>query len=139
MSRQRLLRSFAVIALLTAFLLSTQHTFAAWSYWTYGAGTDVPVNNSWTYYGTARYVASYPSGIWFSKEDGLGLQARWITCGSQGASGGPTLNVSNSDPAPGVFLKENGSSPATLTFCLGFRNNSGSGADTFTGSLNWDD
>lgn len=95
----------------------------------------MPINTTWTYYYTRRTVYLSPYGIWFKKYDGPAMSARWHNCAA--TVFGPPKDVSNSDPAPGVYLKDNGSEPSYLTFCLALRSRSGS-ADTFTGELNWD-
>jgi hypothetical protein len=100
----------------------------------------VPIYTTWYGYTTSRTVDVYPRGIWFHKLDGPVMRARWIYCGANPAggleSGGPKKSVSNSDPAPGVFLLDNGN-PDDLDFCLAFISDSGSN-DTFEGDLNWD-
>lgn len=93
-------------------------------------------NYTWTYYATGRTVSYSPYGIWFQKSDGPSMYAKWIYCGS--TSGGPSVGISDSDPAPGVYLKGNGTAPTTLRFCLAFLSGGSNSHDTFTGSLNWD-
>jgi hypothetical protein len=132
------MRRVAVVAIaLSAFLLLAGVARAGWVYWTYADGTDVPINGSWIYYTTHRVVHYAPYGIWFQKYDGPAMYARWWDCANQGYGYGPIKSVSNADPAPGVYLKDNGSSPSYLEFCLAFKN-ANNNYDTFTGALNWD-
>ncbi len=138
MENRRWLRRALLATILMIAAVPALHASAGWSYWTYGDGTDVPIGSSWaagTYY-TQRVTTYSPGGIWFQKYDGPAMEGRWWNCGIYSGGPGPDPDVSNSDPAPGVFLRANGSS-YPLYFCLQFRNRSG-GSDTFTGALNWD-
>lgn len=133
----------AIVTLAVSMLVPLGLVQAGWSYWEYPPpypGTDVPIQTYWTGWDTHRYAKYSPYGIWFQKTDGPVMRARWIYCGfppSGGtSSGGPKKSVSNSDPAPGVFLRDNGIG-GYLDFCLAFVSDSGS-SDAFTGALNWD-
>lgn len=135
----RKLLSTLSIFVLTAVLMvgSTGLAQATWVSW-YGAN-EVPIYTSWFGYTTSRNTSYSPYGIWFVKADGPSMRARWIVCGTDpggSSSGGPKKTVSNSDPAPGVYLRTNGSAPLAA-FCLAFISDSGSN-DTFTGDMEWD-
>lgn len=104
------MRRVAVVAIaLGACLLFAGVARAGWVYWTYADGTDVDIYGYWTYYYRHRYVTYAPYGIWFQKYDGPAMYARWHDCVP--STLGPSKSVSNSDPAPGVYLKDNGSAP----------------------------
>lgn len=140
MTRLNLKTQVAILALALALLIPVGMAKATWSYWLYANGTDVPMETYWTGWNTQRWVDYSPYGIWFQKYDGPVMRARWIYCGANPAggyeSGGPKKSVSNADPAPGVYLKDNFSG-GYQRFCLAFVSDSGS-ADTFEGALDWD-
>ena len=129
---------FGAIALMLGVIAgSSGIAQATWVSW-YGTN-EVPIKTYWTGWPTSRNTSYSPYGIWFVKADGPSMRARWIVCGTDPAgssSGGPKMTVSNSDPAPGVYLRANGSAPLS-SFCLAFVSDSGSN-DTFTGDMEWD-
>lgn len=97
---------------------------------------DLNPNHSWTPYYHSREVTDSPYGIAIYKDDGPEIQAAF-NC----RVGGTILynvRVTNNDPSGWVSIKPNGSSPSYVYFYMTFKNNSGSGADSFIGELNWD-
>lgn len=65
------------------------------------------------------------------------MQIVWWNCVNYGVPSGTIRDVTNSDPSPWVYLKNNYTNPTYLKFCLAMRNASG-GADSFEGELSWD-
>lgn len=135
MHRTSVLKVIVGILLLGLVLAPADSVGATSVSWSYADGTALDVNSSWTYYSRQHNISYSPYGIFLYKEDGPSLQAQYWNCGLGGPTG-PVVGLSNTDPSS-AFLKQNGSSPISLTWCFAVRNTAG-GADTITGYLDWD-
>lgn len=135
MNRRHFAKSLVVCML--AFLLAFQAPAASAA--TVRWNNTVTIYRYYTYFYTDRYVTYYPYGIAFKKYDGPTMVIKWWNCDAQGSNPqGVEATVSNSDPAPWVWLKYNGTSPTYLRFCIAILSGGNNSSDTFDGLLDWD-
>jgi hypothetical protein len=125
----------AVVGLIGVSLFQIHNVSAGWTYGNYSDSTDQDLYGYPVHYPRVRYISYADYGIALYKEDGPKFYAQAWGC--NGCWQGDWHEVSNSDPAPLVFLKANGSTPHSTFFCMALQNNTDN-YGTFTGWLNWD-
>lgn len=122
---------FATLALMLA--LPAASTYASSVRWYDGDTTIYPYLY---YYGAPRTIEYSPYGIAVLKYDGPSMY--WETHDCYGNYNGFWASIPNSDPAPWIWIKSNGTTPHNLNFCLAIENTSGSGTDSFDAVMDWD-
>lgn len=102
-------------------------------YWPDG---QVTIYQYYTYFSTPRIVSYSPYGIAVKKYDGPTMT--WTTHNCSGNVNGPEVWISNDDPAPWVWLKDNYSDPYYFRFCLAIANRGNNSTDSFEALMEWD-
>lgn len=123
-----------LIALIACGLMMPTLPAAAGSvYWNDG---DTTIYQYYQYFRARRTVHYSPYGIAVKKYDGTTMT--WMTHDCGDVPNGPEVWIPNDDPAPWVWLKNNGSYPYSFSFCLAIANRGNNAVDSFEAHMEWD-